>query len=72
MFAYICDTLPAKDRIGALWCSLLHDSPKWPIHGHYECSASGRQYRVPRDEWEPTGAAVFPALDGSGAAVFVS
>jgi hypothetical protein len=62
MFAYIWDTLHTKDRIGALWCSMLHDSPKWPIHGHYECSACGRRYRVPWAERKPTGAAILSVL----------
>ncbi len=42
--------------IGAFWCSLMHDSPKWPIHGRYECRVCGRRYRVPWSEPEPTGA----------------
>jgi len=31
MLAYIRDALHTKDRIGALWCSLLHDWPKWAV-----------------------------------------
>jgi len=61
MFAYIGNTLH-PGRIGALWCWLLHDSLKWPIHGHYECSACGRQYRVPWGERESTGAAILSVL----------
>ena len=30
--------------IGRLWCILMHDSPMWPVHGHYECRTCGRQY----------------------------
>jgi hypothetical protein len=37
----------AVERLGQVWCSLTHDSPMWPIHGHYECRVCGRQYRVP-------------------------
>ena len=62
---------------GTLWCSFLHDSPMWPIRGHYECRTCGRQYRVPWAEPERTGAAAHPAnaasiariRAGAGAAV---
>ena len=37
----------SAEKIGALWCSFLHDSPTWPIHGHYRCLVCGRQYQVP-------------------------
>jgi hypothetical protein len=43
--------------IGGLWCSLMHDSPRWPVHGHYECGVCGRRYRVPWAEAASTGAA---------------
>lgn len=33
--------------LGDLWCSWMHSSPRWPIHGHYECGVCGRQYLVP-------------------------
>lgn len=33
-----------QSSLGALWCSLAHDSVMWPVHGHYECRACGRQY----------------------------
>jgi len=36
----------SAEKIGALWCSFLHDSPTWPIHGHYRCRVCGRQYQV--------------------------
>ena len=39
-------------RFGTLWCSFLHDSPMWPIRGHYECRTCGRQHRVPWAEPE--------------------
>jgi hypothetical protein len=38
--------------IGELWCSVMHDSPRWPIHDHYECAVCGRQYPVP---WTAAG-----------------
>ncbi len=30
--------------VGKWWCGLTHDSPMWPVHGHYECGACGRRY----------------------------
>jgi hypothetical protein len=27
------------ERIGLLWCNVMHDAPRWPIHGKYECGA---------------------------------
>jgi len=47
MFASISRVFDPDDRIGAAWCSLMHDSLTWPIRGHYECRVCGRQYRVP-------------------------
>jgi len=29
---------------GTLWCNVMHASPMWPIHGHYECRTCGRRY----------------------------
>ena len=37
------------DKLGNLWCILMHDSPGWPIHGHYTCLACGRLHLV---RWE--------------------
>jgi hypothetical protein len=37
------------DKLGNLWCTLMHDSPSWPIHGHYTCLACGRRHLV---RWE--------------------
>jgi len=37
------------DKLGNLWCSLMHDSPSWPIHGHYTCLACGRRHLI---RWE--------------------
>jgi hypothetical protein len=36
-----------QDTLGSLWCSLAHEAPMWPIHGHYECRTCGRLHRVP-------------------------
>jgi len=35
---------PAAKTLGHLWCSLMHASIKWPIHGHYTCATCGRLY----------------------------
>lgn len=32
--------------IGRVWCRVMHDSPMWPIHGHYQCGACGRHFPV--------------------------
>ncbi len=53
MLPLIARMLDPEDRIGALWCSLMHDSPMWPIHGHYQCRVCGRQFRVPWAESNP-------------------
>ena len=37
------------DKLGKIWCTLMHDSPGWPIHGHYTCLACGRRHLV---RWE--------------------
>ena len=34
------------DKLGNLWCELMHDAPNWPIHGHYTCQVCGRQHLV--------------------------
>lgn len=36
------------ETLEALWCSVMHDAPMWPIHGHYTCRICGREYPV---EW---------------------
>jgi hypothetical protein len=33
-----------QSSLGTAWCHLAHDSVMWPVHGHYECRACGRQY----------------------------
>jgi hypothetical protein len=44
-------------QIGELWCGLMHSSPMWPIHGHYECRTCGRRYAV---AWSGSDAAGSP------------
>ena len=53
----IFKTFRSGDRIGDAWCSLMHDSPRWPIHGYYECGVCGRRYLVPWGRPESAGAA---------------
>jgi hypothetical protein len=43
------DSRSPVDKLGNLWCTLMHDSPSWPIHGHYTCLACGRRHLV---RWE--------------------
>jgi hypothetical protein len=31
-------------NIGTIWCGVMHESLKWPAHGHYECRTCGRRY----------------------------
>jgi hypothetical protein len=47
MLTSIFDFLNTQDTFGSLWCSLVHQAPMWPIHGHYECRTCGRLHRVP-------------------------
>jgi len=35
------------ERIGALWCRLMHAAPMWPMRGRYTCRKCGRSYPVP-------------------------
>jgi hypothetical protein len=37
-------------KAGDLWCSFMHASPKWPIHGQYQCGVCGRRFQVPWEE----------------------
>ena len=39
--------LDTAERIGVLWCRLMHDAPMWPIHGTYRCRICGSAYPVP-------------------------
>jgi len=55
MFRWIWRTFLPEDRIGAPWCSLMHDSPRWHIDGHFECSVCRRPCLVPWAEPEQTG-----------------
>jgi hypothetical protein len=42
------------DKLGDLWCIVMHTSPMWPIHGQYECGVCGRHFPVP---WDSAGSA---------------
>jgi hypothetical protein len=34
-------------RMGDWWCTLMHNSVMWPIHGQYQCRRCGRSRPVP-------------------------
>jgi len=34
------------NRIGGLWCNLMHSEPMWPSRGYYRCSTCLREYPV--------------------------
>ncbi len=57
MIVWIWSAFRSKTRISAAWCSQMHDSTRWPIHGHYECGVCGHRYRVPWAASELAGAA---------------
>src|SRR5258707_13053584 len=42
--------MTAAGKLGALWCTLMHDSPMWPIRGAYQCRTCSRYHPVP---WAP-------------------
>jgi hypothetical protein len=37
-------TKTVQSNLGTLWCSLMHDSAMWPVHGEYQCRMCGRRY----------------------------
>ena len=45
------------DKLGSFWCTLMHDSLSWPMHGHYTCLTCGRQYVV---RWDAEPGADLP------------
>lgn len=57
MFGWISRSFRFNGGIGAAWCSRMHDSPRWPIHGRYECGVCGRRFRVPWGEAKSAAAA---------------
>lgn len=34
------------ERCGIWWCRLMHDSPMWPVRGHYHCRTCGRCFVI--------------------------
>jgi len=38
-----------RNSVAERWCSLMHNAPMWPAHGHYRCRKCGHEYPVP---WE--------------------
>jgi len=41
------------ERLRTRWCRMMHNSPMWPIRGHYRCRSCGRTFLVP---WSETAA----------------
>lgn len=52
----------AAAELGTMWCTLMHDSPMWPIHGQYQCGCCGRSCPV---LWTET-AALQPPVERFG------
>lgn len=52
-------------NLGTAWCTLMHDSVMWPVHGQYECRTCGRHYtafpEAPAAGWT-TPAALKPVV----------
>lgn len=44
-----------RSSFGTLWCTLMHDSPMWPIRGRYQCARCFRYHPVrwdrPESNW---------------------
>ena len=59
------DNRSPVDKLGNLWCTLMHDSMSWPIHGHYTCLTCGRQHLVrwEREEGPLTSSGVSQSAD---------
>jgi len=48
-------------KLGRIWCSLMHSSTTWPIHGEYCCQRCGRRFSVPwADSFEFERSAIMP------------
>lgn len=45
------------EKLGDIWCEVVHDSPMWPIHGEYECRQCGRHHQVVWGNSRPANAA---------------
>ena len=43
----IRQAIKLMNKIGTMWCRLMHKSVSWPVHGHYRCWTCMRQYEVP-------------------------
>jgi hypothetical protein len=50
-------------RLAGLWCTLMHDSLMWPIHGEYECRTCGHRQPIPWEQpsYRPNATKVVPA-----------
>ena len=54
---------------GRLWCTVMHPSPMWPMHGCYLCPRCLREYPVPWACGEGVPAGPSPAVSGPRSAV---
>ncbi|MBZ5570234.1 MAG: hypothetical protein LAN64_20640 [Acidobacteriia bacterium] len=34
------------ERLGIRWCRMMHNSPMWPMRGHYRCRTCGRNFLI--------------------------
>lgn len=48
-FSFFRRARTLRSSVGTLWCTLMHDSPMWPVRGRYQCRRCFRYHRVPWD-----------------------
>lgn len=57
------------EKIGRIWCRLMHNSVAWPIHGRYQCRTCMRHFFVPWDARDTLSAGISLATkDGTAEA----
>jgi len=39
------------EKIGEWWCTNMHRSAMWPMHGQYRCAVCLREYPVKFENW---------------------
>ncbi len=61
-----------QTRFGNAWCSVMHDSVMWPIHGFYECRRCGRRFTAfPETQGSKLGSAWMKSAAWKAAAWFL-
>ena len=55
------NTILNLEKLGEVWCGLMHDAAMWPIHGQYQCRTCGRHYPVTWSAEVPMATAGVPA-----------